>query len=320
MMRCRRRLPAAAAVAAAMVIVLTVSPRILAATDSPSTAVDVTRTRAADMAYRDADWPAAVVAYEAITAAVPDDRRAWYRLAQARIETAQDGAAASALDRAEAAGMPAALVGVERARLALRAGDRSRAMAMLQAAVAGGYRNLSVLTGDAFAPLHDDAGFVRLVDGVRAVTRPCSTDARFRAFDFWLGDWDVELASGVLVGSNRIVAVEAGCALAETWRAAEGGTGSSLTFFAPLPGTWRQVWVGAAGTLIDIEGGPQAGSMVLRGTITYAATGKRQAFRGTWSPLADGRVRQLLEESADAGRTWTPWFEGFYRRQQQPPR
>lgn len=307
-----------ASVAVAGVIALTLSPGAMAAHDASTTAVEVARTRAADAAYRDGDWPAAVTAYEAITSAAPDDRRAWFRLAQARIETGQDGAATNALDRAEAAGMPAALVTVERARLALRAGDRSGAIARLQAAVAGGFRNLGVLTGNAFASLHDDARFVKLVDEVRVAARPCSTDSRFRAFDFWLGDWDVELASGVLVGSNRIVPVEAGCALAESWQAAEGGTGSSLTFFEPLQGSWRQVWVGASGTLIDIEGGPQADSMVLRGFITYAATGKRQAFRGTWSPLADGRVRQFLEESTDDGSTWTPWFEGFYRRPQQP--
>jgi hypothetical protein len=37
-------------------------------------------------------------------------------------------------------------------------------------------------------------------------------------------------------------------------------------------------------------------------------------FRGLWTPLPDGRVRQFFEQSNDGGETWVPWFEGFYTR------
>jgi hypothetical protein len=36
--------------------------------------------------------------------------------------------------------------------------------------------------------------------------------------------------------------------------------------------------------------------------------------RTTLDPLADGRVRQLIEVSRDDGQTWVVTFEGFYLR------
>jgi hypothetical protein len=38
------------------------------------------------------------------------------------------------------------------------------------------------------------------------------------------------------------------------------------------------------------------------------------ADRVTWTPNADGSVRQLWEKSADGGATWTTAFDGLYTR------
>jgi len=54
--------------------------------------------------------------------------------------------------------------------------------------------------------------------------------------------------------------------------------------------------------------------MRLVGTIHYISTGQTAPFRGLWSPLPDGRVRQFFEQSSDGGETWATWFEGFYSR------
>lgn len=37
-------------------------------------------------------------------------------------------------------------------------------------------------------------------------------------------------------------------------------------------------------------------------------------YRIRWTPLPDGRVRQLWASSADKGRTWSVAFDGTYRR------
>ena len=36
--------------------------------------------------------------------------------------------------------------------------------------------------------------------------------------------------------------------------------------------------------------------------------------RITWTPAADGTVRQLWESTSDEGRTWTVLFDGRYVR------
>ena len=98
---------------------------------------------------------------------------------------------------------------------------------------------------------------------------------------------------------------------------AGGGTGTRMNYFDPGSGQWVQVWMGS-GFLIDIRGGLVDGSMTLTGHIDYLANATRKSFRGTWTALEDGRVRQFFEESPDDGKTWTPWFEGFYVRGEAP--
>jgi len=44
------------------------------------------------------------------------------------------------------------------------------------------------------------------------------------------------------------------------------------------------------------------------------SNGVTAPFRGLWTPQPDGRVRQFFEQSDDGGKTWKPWFEGFYTR------
>lgn len=135
----------------------------------------------------------------------------------------------------------------------------------------------------------------------------------FRGFDFWIGEWDVFLPDGRRAGSNRIEATQGGCLLVEHWSGATGFTGTSFNHYHPGKGLWVQLWVSADGTVIEIEGGLEGGAMRLAGTLTGPA-GAAQPFRGSWTPNADGTVRQHFEISADGGRSWTTWFDGRYVR------
>jgi hypothetical protein len=144
---------------------------------------------------------------------------------------------------------------------------------------------------------------------------PCESEARFREFDFWVGDWDVRDGSGTVVGENSIGRWEKGCVLVEQWRGVQGSTGMSINYLDRITGEWVQIWHAAGGYQIDIRGGLTEDGMLLRGTIHYIGTGQTAPFRGLWTPLPDGRVRQFFEQSNDDGATWEPWFEGFYSRQ-----
>lgn len=147
-----------------------------------------------------------------------------------------------------------------------------------------------------------------------AAPSPCHEDPRFAQFDFWIGDWDVNLASGQRAGSNEIHSLHGGCVLVENWTSASGGTGMSINYFDDAAGEWVQIWNDGQGSQINIRGGLTDDGMLLVGTIHYVGKGITEQFRGLWTPLDDGRVRQYFEQYDLQSASWQPWFEGFYSR------
>ena len=143
---------------------------------------------------------------------------------------------------------------------------------------------------------------------------PCEQYDRFREFDFWVGEWEVHDGEGTLVGENAITSEESGCVLVEKWQGVQGSSGMSINYLDRITDEWVQIWHAAGGYQIDIRGGLTGNGMLLSGTIHYIGTGQTAPFRGLWTPLPDGRVRQFFEQSNDDGATWEPWFEGFYTR------
>ena len=141
---------------------------------------------------------------------------------------------------------------------------------------------------------------------------PCSDDA-YRAFDFWLGKWQVTTPDGQHAGVNEITRAEQGCLLIEQWRGAQGNGGQSYNFYDAASQQWRQVWV-SPGIIIDYTGGLVDGAMKLEGEIAYQDMGKSVAFRGTWTPQDDGAVTQHLEQFDPQMQKWQSWFKGIYRR------
>ena len=148
-------------------------------------------------------------------------------------------------------------------------------------------------------------------DALPAAGAPCA-DAVHRQFDFWIGEWEVRAADGTLLGHNSITSIHGGCALAERWRGASGGTGSSLNAYDASADRWRQMWIGSDGTLLELEGRLEPDGIVLTGS-TRRADGRAVLHRITWTPVAGRAVRQLWEVSLDEGRSWRSSFDGTYR-------
>lgn len=142
--------------------------------------------------------------------------------------------------------------------------------------------------------------------------QPCSQEI-YRAFDFWLGTWEVRDQAGTLQGTNRITSEEGGCLILETWTAATGGSGQSYNYVDPATGKWRQIWVSAAAN-IDYDGLPtEEGGMLLEGIITYR-NGAQFPFWGEWTPQDDGTVQQYFEQYDPEAGVWNPWFLGIYTK------
>ena len=148
---------------------------------------------------------------------------------------------------------------------------------------------------------------------------PGCTGPEHRQFDFWLGDWDVYGGSGDrVVGHNHIERSGNGCWLVERWRSAAGNDGTSLNAWDAHYRVWRQVWVGADGVVLRLEGGLQDGAMVMIGELP-APAGGTQRQRISWTPRPDGSVIQRWETSDDEGKTWAVSFLGHYRRKAKAP-
>lgn len=146
-------------------------------------------------------------------------------------------------------------------------------------------------------------------------TEPCSAEM-YRAFDFWVGEWQVHTPKGQLAGTNTISVEESGCLLLENWKNTAGGTGQSYNYYHPGDGKWHQLWV-SRGAVIDYAGGlTDSGSMRLEGEITYQADGRKARFTGEWIPEEDGSVLQVFKEWDASKSQWQDWFTGRYTRVQ----
>jgi hypothetical protein len=147
-------------------------------------------------------------------------------------------------------------------------------------------------------------------------TPPCACcHEKAKQFHFWVGDWEAYNPKGKLAGTNRIVLLEGNCVMQENWIAASGGyTGTSYNFYNTTTGKWQQLWLDNQGGNLQLEGEWKGTAMVLEGKPTKNRQGQQQIDRITWTPNADGTVRQVWEASVDGGTSWTVTFDGVYRR------
>lgn len=144
---------------------------------------------------------------------------------------------------------------------------------------------------------------------------PCASAAH-RAFDFWIGEWQVHGANGKLAGTNSITTAHGGCVLRESYRTPGAYSGESINMYDASRKVWHQTWADSSGLLLTLEGGLQDGKMVLEGS-GVAAGGGAIKHRISWTPNADGSVRQHWE-STDASGKWTTAFDGKYTRKATP--
>lgn len=166
---------------------------------------------------------------------------------------------------------------------------------------------LRLRSEDDFDPLR---GTGRFADAEKRLT-PCASD-EYRQFDFWLGTWDVESPQGQALGRNTVESHLDGCLLTERWESVTGSLGLSINYYDRETGTWTQTYRDNAGNVSawpDLSGGLRDGAMVMESRATPESWS-----RWTWTPLPDGRVRQMAETSSDQGETWTVVWDSYYVR------
>ncbi len=159
--------------------------------------------------------------------------------------------------------------------------------------------------------LFASVSILRAEDAPRKGPPPPPPEAR--QFDFWIGKWEVTNPAGKVAGHSHIELILDGRALQEHWTGAGGFTGTSLNIYDADAKVWRQFWIDRTGGVLQLSGRLIDGRMVLEGTST--SDGKTAVDRITWTPNADGTVRQLWEKSTDDRQTWSVAFDGRYRRE-----
>ncbi len=155
----------------------------------------------------------------------------------------------------------------------------------------------SVIKPDAFAQQSDNM---------------CSSTTH-RAFDFWLGQWNVT-AKGKFAGRNTIVKTQGGCLIREDWVSASPGyTGTSYNFYNSIAKQWQQLWIDNQGGFLELIGRSEGGKMVLESKPTTQPDGSSFVNRITWTPNQDGSVRQLWERIGDNNKSRII-FDGHYEK------
>lgn len=143
---------------------------------------------------------------------------------------------------------------------------------------------------------------------VNSQNKNCNSEEH-RAFDFWLGDWEVYNKKGDHIGTNNIHLIQNGCGIQENWTSKGGGAGTSYNFYDVKTEKWYQSWISSSGNALMMSGGFSDGKMQMQ---SESLNGK--VDRISWVPQEDNSVLQIWEISLDEGKTWKEAFWGKYVR------
>ena len=290
-----------------LVFAFTVAPGVLLA-QVPDTAA-----ARAEALYAAQDYLGAASLFQALTKRNPQQPRYWTRMGASyqragRLEDALSAyRQAISLTVAPAAMYNAATV------FSLR-GQKDSALYWLdQLVVKASYANdQAVSADDDFASLRSDARFIAVVERMRDIKRPCRNRKESRAFDFWVGDWDVKTPQGQVAGQSSIQLLLEGCALLENWTDGNGGGGKSLNSYNSDIGQWQQFYTDQYGRVTEYRA-----SEWIDGTLRFSATmltPRKQLLHMMFRQINPDLVRQWGEVSVDDGKTWSPSFDLFYHR------
>ncbi|SDS48909.1 hypothetical protein [Gramella sp. MAR_2010_147] len=139
----------------------------------------------------------------------------------------------------------------------------------------------------------------------------CSTE--YKAFDFWVGNWEVFDPEGQKIGENLVKKLEDNCILNENWISEKGGSGKSYNYYDPSDDTWNQLWISNTGNILKLKGRPQPDKMVLKSEPKEGKNGKYYN-QITWTKNPDGNVTQNWEIYDLEGNLTSNAFIGIYKK------
>jgi hypothetical protein len=148
--------------------------------------------------------------------------------------------------------------------------------------------------------------------------RPCAAEPLNRALDFWIGDWDVRPAGAPASrppSKSHIERVEDGCVIAEFYTTPQGYSGRSINAYDAVKKRWQQVWMDNQGGVHNYFGQARDGNVYYEADEVHVP-GQPRLVKAKMTFFNQGKdqVRQLGEQSADEGKTWTTAYDLIYTR------
>lgn len=295
----------------------------LALLPTTGAALAETPIEAANRAFADQQWQVAADLYRQVADAEATNFQAPLRLGVALLHLERAPEALVWIEQAEQRGAPPAAAGYRKGAAYAALGDPAAAIRELRRAVAAGLP-LDLQADPLLASLRGSPEFAAVIAEQDRLRHPCRNDPRYRAFDYWLGEWDVvanNAPPGSPVSENILTLEYDGCVIQEHWQAANGGTGSSFNIFDASRNRWHQTWVDSSGGLQEYDGNPDgAGNLVFHGELAApAGSSQPVATRMSFLKLGPDQVRQLIERSTDGGKNWTVSYDLIYTRRKPKP-
>ncbi len=292
-----------------------VLPRPVQAQQTPQT--PSAQEQAAAKFLSSSDWPGALVAYRALVAAEPSNPRAVFGVGVALHETGKYADAIESFTQSELLGyQPVNQARFRKARAYAKAGDTEHALATLEELATAGFANTAVLSMPDLNGLRELPRFKTFETRVKTNARPCDADPNFHAFDFWIGEWDVQPTGSPRgpIGSGASSVIERqldGCVIQENWLPPGPGAGKSFNIYNSVTKQWEQYYVDTRGTITLYTG-----TFHDDGSLYFEATqfGSTNKIRMTFFNQGPSQVRQLGHTSTDGGKTWTVSFDLTYVR------
>jgi tetratricopeptide (TPR) repeat protein len=274
--------------------------------------------QAANALLSSSDWAKAVPAFRALVVSESSNPRAWFGLHVSLHGLEQFSEALTALAKAADLGYTnPGQVQFRFARTYARQGHADKAFEALNTFVKLGASNAALLQMTDLDGIRADPRFAVITQGIDQNLRPCEYDANFRAFDFWIGEWDVQptgRARGPQGASSVIEKSLEGCLIIEHWEPGSPPRGKSFNTFNRVTRQWEQFWVDASGRLTHYFGTFQPDGSLRYETKAAAPAGSGPVMRMTFEKKSASEVRQFGQQSTDGGTTWQMTFDLTYVR------
>jgi tetratricopeptide (TPR) repeat protein len=243
-----------------------------------------------------------------VSAQEPVDAGGWFRHGIARHDAGDYAGALAAYRRAEAMNFGQIVpLYLREARAYAKLGSADKTFEVLGKLAAAGFSNAELLDAENdLLPIRLDPRYAQTIAALKKNAHPCAAP-EFRQFDYWLGEWDVQ-ANGQRVATSSIQLILDECVIFENYYAQRGYSGKSFSIYDRETKKWQQRYVDTTGAFHTWEGGLEDG--VLRFFWHHGDKLERM----TYLRQGPDQVRQLIESSADDGKSWATTYDGLYVR------